>query len=35
MEAKMAERLARNELTNSGTDTLRITGAGKNASNLK
>jgi filamentous hemagglutinin len=33
--AKITERLARNELTNSGTDVLRITGEGKNASSLK
>lgn len=35
IEAKITERLARNGLTDSGTDVLRITGAGKNASSLK
>ena len=35
IEAKITERLARNGLTDSGTDVLRITGEGKNASSLK
>lgn len=35
MEAKIAERLARNGLTNFGTDVLRITGAGKYGSSLR
>lgn len=34
-EAKITERLARNELTQEGVDVIRITGSGKNASSLE
>jgi len=34
-ETKITERLARNELTEEGIDAVRITGSGKNASNLE
>jgi hypothetical protein len=34
-ERILSERLARNGLTDAGTETLRITGAGRTASSLK
>lgn len=35
IELKITERLQRNGLSNTGTDVLRITGQGKNASSLR
>ncbi|MBP2639315.1 MAG: hypothetical protein H6Q66_266 [Firmicutes bacterium] len=34
-ESKVTERLARNELTEEGTDAIRVTGSGKNVSSLE
>jgi len=34
-ESKVTERLARNELTEEGTDAIRVTGLGKNVSSLE